>query len=61
MDIEPTKYVAREMKPQTVSLKEIHNSRRKEVQLMGDKMNTLIIDYGSENIKAGYDWSNDGP
>jgi actin-related protein len=28
---------------------------------MGDKMNTIVIDYGSENIKAGYDWSQEGP
>jgi actin-related protein len=31
------------------------------VQALGDRQNTLIIDYGSENIKAGYDSSPDGP
>lgn len=61
MDIEPRRYVAKEMKPLPVTLKEMNPQRRKEVQLMGDKMNTLIIDYGSENIKAGYDWSPEGP
>lgn len=61
MDIEPRKYLAKELRPHPVSLKEVSAARRKEVQQMGDKMNTLIIDYGSENIKAGYEWSSEGP
>jgi hypothetical protein len=47
MDIEPKRYIAKEMRPLPVALKEMNPQRRKEVQLMGEKMNTLIIDYGS--------------
>jgi len=35
MDIEPTRYIAKEMKPQPAALKEMNPQRRKEVQLMG--------------------------
>lgn len=61
MNAEPRKYVAKDIKPQGMTLKEIPAGKRREVQSMGDKMNTIVIDYGSENIKAGYDWSQDGP
>lgn len=61
MDIEPTKYLAKDIKPLPSVLKEVPNSKKREVQSLGDKMSPIIIDYGSENIKAGYDWSQDGP
>jgi hypothetical protein len=61
MEVEPTRYLANDLKPLSTPLKELPSARRKEVQALGDRQNTLVIDYGSENIKAGYDCSPDGP
>lgn len=61
MEVEPTRYLANDLRPLPCPLRELLPTRRKEVQLLGDRQNTLLIDYGSENIKAGYDCSPDGP
>lgn len=61
MEIEPTKYLAKDIRSCPSVLKELPQGRRREVQALGDKMSPIIIDYGSENIKGGYDWSQDGP
>ena len=61
MEIEPTRYIANEIQPNPPILKEINQLKKKEVLAMGEKMNAIIIDYGSETIKAGFDWSSDGP
>lgn len=61
MDLEIRKYHANEIVPHQVSLKEITTpAKKKEVLSYFDKQSTLIIDYGSENIKAGYEQSS-GP
>lgn len=52
--------MANELHPLPSPLKELQPARRKEVQGLADRQSALIIDYGSENIKAGYDAS-EGP
>lgn len=41
------------------NLREVDPARKKELHSWGEKSNTIIVDYGSETIKAGYEQSTD--
>lgn len=41
------------------NLREVDQARKKELHSWGEKSNTIIVDYGSETIKAGYEQSID--
>ena len=50
---EPTRYIANELKLNCNELKEVEPHKKKELNNQCDKLSTIIIDYGSETIKAG--------
>lgn len=57
---DPTRYIARNIPLSSSILKEVPTTRKKEIVSYFDKLNTIIIDFGSETILAGYEWS-EGP
>lgn len=61
MDTEPIRIAAADIHPHPTILKEVEPSARKSLFQMYDLQSPLIIDYGSEVIKVGYDMHEDGP
>lgn len=61
MDTEPIRIAAADLQPHPTILKEVDPSTRKSLFQMYDVQSPIIIDYGSEVIKAGYDMNENGP
>ena len=57
---EPTKFIANELSLPYGNLKEAEAERRKELNSWSDKLSTIVIDYGCETIKGGFECSS-GP
>ena len=61
MDTEPFRIAAADIKPHPTILKEVDPSFKKNLYQMYDAQSPILIDYGSEVIKAGYEMNPDGP